>query len=56
MPIDVTPNRTFILERGKANFWKLTLLEDGVEVGGGVGQEDDYDYLVDQGQEFVNGH
>lgn len=52
MPID----RTFTVERGHANFWKLTLLENGVEVGGGVGQEGDYDYLVDQGHEFVNGH
>ena len=48
--------RTFTVERGQANFWKLTLLEDGVEVGGGVGQEGDYDYLVEQGLDFVDGH
>jgi hypothetical protein len=52
MPID----RTFTVERGKVNFWKLTLLENGVEVGGGVGQEEDYEYLVDQGRDFVNDH
>lgn len=52
MPID----RTFTVERGKVNFWKLTLMQNGVEVGGGVGQEEDYDYLVDQGHDFVNGH
>lgn len=58
MPIDMSMpiDRTFTLERGQVNFWKLTLLEDGVEVGGGVGQEDDYDDLADQGHSFVNGH
>lgn len=32
--------------------WKLTLYEDGVEAGGGVGGHDDFDFLLDQAEEF----
>jgi len=52
--------RTYTLVPGKANAWKLTLFEDGQEVGGGVGQEDDYQELLDEALLFcggdVNGH
>lgn len=32
--------------------WKLTLFEDGEEMGGGKGQEDDYDALLQAAEEF----
>jgi hypothetical protein len=34
--------------------WKLTLFEDGEEAGGGKGGEDDYESLLDAGEEFAN--
>lgn len=45
--------RTFTVERGEANYWQLTLYEDGVPVGGGVGAEADYDALVEAGRDFT---
>jgi len=33
--------------------WKLTMYEDGEEVGAGVGGPDDYEWLEDQGEEFL---
>lgn len=33
--------------------WKLVLFEDGEDAGGGFGGSDDYDFLFDQGNEFV---
>lgn len=33
--------------------WKLTMYEDGEEVGQGVGEADDYQWLMDQGEEFL---
>lgn len=33
--------------------WKLTMYEDGEDVGQGVGGPDDYQWLTDQGEEFV---
>lgn len=35
-----------------ASGWKLTMYEDGEEVGGGVGGHDDYDFLLEQAHEF----
>jgi len=32
--------------------WKLTLFEDGEEMGGGKGQEEDYDALLQAAEEF----
>jgi hypothetical protein len=32
--------------------WKLVLFEDGEEAGGGVGEADDYDFLIEQGEDF----
>jgi hypothetical protein len=32
--------------------WKLTLYEDGQEAGGGVGGPDDFDFLLDQAEDF----
>lgn len=37
-----------------ADGWKLTLFEDGEEAGGGRGGEDDYDALLDAGQQFAD--
>lgn len=33
--------------------WKLRLLEDGEEVGGGRGDDGDYDDLLDAAEQFV---
>ena len=44
--------RTYTLERGLVNHWKLTLFEDGQEVGGGVGAESDYDSLLEVAHQF----
>lgn len=33
--------------------WKLTMFEDGEEAGGGKGGPDDYDSLMDAGEQFV---
>lgn len=32
--------------------WKLTMYQHGVEVGGGVGGPHDYDFLLQQAEEF----
>lgn len=32
--------------------WKLTMYDDGEEVGGGVGGPEDYDFLDEQGKQF----
>lgn len=45
--------RTYTVERGDVNYWCLKLYENGVEVGGGVGAEDDYEALVEDGQSFI---
>lgn len=45
-------NRTYEIEPVE-NGWRLKMFEDGEEVGGGVGGEDDYDFLLTQAQEFV---
>lgn len=33
--------------------WRVVFFEGGEEVGGGVGGPDDYEWLLDQGEEFV---
>lgn len=33
--------------------WRLRLYEDGEEAGGGKGGTDDYDALLDAGEQFV---
>jgi hypothetical protein len=43
--------RTYEIEP-TATGWKLTMYEDGEEVGGGVGGPDDYDFLLEQAAEF----
>jgi hypothetical protein len=35
--------------------WKLTMYEDGVEEGGGVGGPDDYEFLEENALEFCAG-
>lgn len=35
-----------------ASGWKLTMYQDGEEVGGGVGGMDDFDFLVEQAMSF----
>lgn len=45
-------NRSYELEPIEGG-WKLTLWEDGEEAGGGKGGEDDYDFLMDSGEQFV---
>lgn len=42
-------NRSYELEPVDGG-WKLRLLEDGEEVGGGRGGDDDYDYLAAAGK------
>lgn len=32
--------------------WKLTMYEDAIECGGGGGGPDDYDFLLQQAEEF----
>jgi len=44
--------RSFTLIRHTFHYWKLTLFEDGEEVGGGVGGLSDFDALTDIGLEF----
>lgn len=43
--------RTYEIEP-TATGWKLTMYENGEEVGGGVGGSDDYDFLLEQAVEF----
>lgn len=46
------PVRSYVLERGAANCWQLTLLEDGEAIGGAVGSEGDYEELLGVAEEF----
>ena len=43
--------RTYEIEQ-TATGWKLTMYEDGEEVGGGVGGLNDYEFLLEQAAEF----
>jgi hypothetical protein len=45
-------NRTFEIEQTLTG-WKLTMYEDGEAAGGGVGEPEDYDYLLEQAQAFA---
>jgi hypothetical protein len=44
--------RTFKIQQTLTG-WKLTMYEDGEEVGGGVGELEDYDFLLEQAQAFA---
>jgi hypothetical protein len=45
-------NRSYELEPVDGG-WKLRLLEDGEEVGGGRGGDDDYNDLMEAAEQFV---
>lgn len=48
------PVRTYTIEKRPAGGWRLTLFEDGEEVGFGIaGTQSDLSYLEEQGAEFV---
>ena len=46
--------RSYELEPREGGGWRLKLFEDGEEAGGGWGDEDDYDALLEAGQEFAD--
>lgn len=46
-------NRSYELEPIEGGGWKLRLLEDGEEVGGGKGGEDDFNDLYQAAEEFA---
>lgn len=45
-------DRSYEIQPRPDGTWKLTLFEDNEEVGGGVGEQEDYEYLLDQAEEF----
>lgn len=44
--------RSYEIEPIDGGGWKLKLFEDGEEAGGGRGDDDDYDSLVEAGENF----
>jgi hypothetical protein len=43
--------RSYVIEPVEGG-WKMTLFEDGEEVGGGKGEENDYEDLLRSAEEF----
>lgn len=45
--------RSFQIDPIEGGGWRLRLFEDGQDAGGGRGEDTDYEYLLDAGNEFV---
>lgn len=45
--------RTYQIDPIEGGGWRLKLYEDGEEAGGGRGEDDDYQDLIEAGEQFV---
>lgn len=45
--------RSYQIDPIEGGGWRLKLFEDGQEAGGGRGEDDDYNDLMEAGEQFV---